>query len=397
MPVTDYNAGIDSSEFTIAAKKEVSWGTNPAGGSFSTIRILSESLSESKTRVRPQEINADGYAQAAVTTQVAVAGDINYAFSDQNVDMFLESMLNGEFTEVDITGTFDATVTTNRITDNLAGGAFANLVEGQWIIVGGFTNGANNGVMRIVDKVDNDTIEVSATLATEAGGGDETIQSRWVKNGTDVVSITIEKNLSDADDKYLLYQGCYVTSGTMNFSVGDFAQGSFSIIGADETNYASTQTGGIDAAGTGVVYNNVNNFNALNMAGTAFTGTIQSVELNVTKNNARSQYGIGSAAAQGMGRGTIEVSGSMSVYFEDFTEYTKYKNETAERIELVLNGPDNETWVISLPETRFMNPQIVAGGADQDVLATFDIECSQDTSISSPGDHTIGIARLDAP
>ena len=55
MATTDYNAGIDSSDLVISTFPEAAWGDDPVDD-FVAMRILSETLSETKTRNRPAEI-----------------------------------------------------------------------------------------------------------------------------------------------------------------------------------------------------------------------------------------------------------------------------------------------------------------------------------------------------
>jgi hypothetical protein len=66
---TGFNAGIDSSDVIVRYGEEVTWNTVPAIA-FQEIRLTGESLSEQKTRTRPEEIKADGFVSHALTTQV---------------------------------------------------------------------------------------------------------------------------------------------------------------------------------------------------------------------------------------------------------------------------------------------------------------------------------------
>jgi hypothetical protein len=64
---TGFNAGIDSSDVIVRYGEEVTWNTVPAIA-FQEIRLTGESLSEQKTRTRPEEIKADGFVSHALTT-----------------------------------------------------------------------------------------------------------------------------------------------------------------------------------------------------------------------------------------------------------------------------------------------------------------------------------------
>lgn len=402
MPVTDYNAGIDSSEFLITYRAESEgggpnyWGVNP-GGTFDTMRLTSESLSENKTRNRPQEINADGYAQDAVTTQVGVTGDLNFALSNQNIDPLLASAMNGTWVPFDETNTCTTAQGALTWTITTTGNGFANIPNGAFISISGFVNSENNGVHLVYAKPDDNTLQllgIGHTVETSVAGVQ--IEGNHLVNGTDVSTFTIQKQLNDAGNRFLLYQGCYATGFTLNIAVGDFVNGTISLVASDETEYLTDQTSGANAAPAYPVYNTVGD-TAISFEGGAAGAHYQSLELTVTKNNARSQYAIGSPNAIGMGRGTFEVSGTITAYFQSFTDYTNYKNETEVWLNVTIDGSDNESYRIRL-NCRLMNPTIVAGGADQDVLATFDLEGHQgpDNPFSIPtlAKYTMVVGRI---
>ena len=83
---------------------------------------------------------------------------------------------------------------------------------------------------------------------------------------------------------------------------------------------------------------------------------------------------IGSASAVGMGRGTLQVAGTLSMYFANFTLYDNYKNETDLRIAFRLQDSDGAAYIVTLPAVTLMNPQIVAGGPDTDLVSEFELE-----------------------
>jgi hypothetical protein len=122
------------------------------------------------------------------------------------------------------------------------------------------------------------------------------------------------------------------------------------------------------------VIDTVAGFSQLEVNDTAIAAVVQGISWNVTKNNARAQYGLGQADAQGMARGTIDVSGTMSVYFTDFTLYTLYKNETDQIVSFAALDDLGQGYIFTLPGVTLMNPQVVAGGPDTDVVSEFELE-----------------------
>ena len=390
---TGFNAGIDSSDVIVRYGEEVTWNTVPAIA-FQEIRLTGESLSEQKTRTRPEEIKADGFVSHALTTQVQASGGINFALSYGTYDDMLSSLLNSSFSSdlaiqsVATTGiitTYDGTTTQ---LPNLTGAGFAtngdlfnSVVAGQWIRVSGYGN-ANDGLYRVtaVDAA-NDEIQVSQTAGNGANiidadvsvAAEVNIQGSYVRNGVAFRSFYIEKQLSAT--LFLFYSGSYISDGNLTAQVGGFLEGSFNFLSASEASGSSTAgTGGPVTAPTGRVIDTVAGFSQLEVNDTAIAAVVQGISWNVTKNNARAQYGLGQADAQGMARGTIDVSGTMSVYFTDFTLYTLYKNETDQIVSFAALDDLGQGYIFTLPGVTLMNPQVVAGGPDTDVVSEFELE-----------------------
>lgn len=390
---TGFNAGIDSSDVIVRYGEEVTWNTVPAIA-FQEIRLTGESLSEQKTRTRPEEIKADGFVSHALTTQVQASGGINFALSYGTYDDMLSSLLNSSFSSdlaiqsVATTGiitTYDGSTTP---LPNLTGAGFAtngdlfnSVVAGQWIRVSGYGN-ANDGLYRVtaVDAA-NDEIQVSQTAGNGANiidadvsvAAEVNIQGSYVRNGVAFRSFYIEKQLSAT--LFLFYSGSYISDGNLTAQVGGFLEGSFNFLSASEASGSSTAgTGGPVSAPTGRVIDTVAGFSQLEVNDTAIAAVVQGISWNVTKNNARAQYGLGQADAQGMARGTIDVSGTMSVYFTDFTLYTLYKNETDQIVSFAALDDLGQGYIFTLPGVTLMNPQVVAGGPDTDVVSEFELE-----------------------
>ena len=396
---TGFNAGLDSSDTVVRYGEEVTWDTVPAVA-FQNVRTTGESFSEQKTRTRPEEIKADGFVSHALTTQVQATGGLNFALSFGTYDDLLGGLLNGSFSadlaiqSVVTTGTIAA----STALPNLTGAGFTfgnatdtdNIVAGSWIRVSGFaTNPSNNGLFRVtaVDTV-NEEVQVHNTagqggsgLVNESSTGSEVnVQGAILRNGTSFRSFYFEKQLAAA--LFLVYSGSYISDGNLTAQVGGFVEGTFNFLCASEASGTSTaSTGGPTAAPTGRVIDTVAGFSQLEQDGVAISAVVQGISWTVTKNNARAQYGLGAAAAQGMARGTIDVSGTMSVYFTDFTLYALYKAESDHIISFAALDNTGAGYIFTLPGATLMNPTIVAGSPDTDIVSEFELEGNEGTGV----------------
>jgi len=376
----NYSAAIDTSDIKIAFGDEVTWGTAPTIA-FDQVRITGESLSEQKQRNRPQEIKPDGVVSHAITTQVGVEGAVNFALSAGTFDKFLAGALNSTWgadsAVSDATGDLEVTLA-NTITSTTINFT-TELVPGQWFYMNGWDTAANNGWFRAVTVAAGVLTVFPATLVAEVSTGDTiTINSSRITNGTAVTTHFIEKQL--ASNLFLKYAGCYVSQFQLSAAVGGFAEGSFNVMAKSELKgTTSSSTGAYNAATTGRVIDTVAGVANVVVDGAAISAPAQSLQLNITKQGARSQYAIGSPEAQGMGRGTIDLNGSLMLYFKDFTMYDLYKSEVDVNISFVLKDNAGRGYGVTIPAATLMNPSIVAGGPDSDVMAEFQLEGNPDS------------------
>jgi hypothetical protein len=391
---TAYSKAIDTSDVVLAFAEEAVWGTAPssayatgATNKWQQMRLTGESIAESKQRTRPQEINSTGVVSAAITTQVQADGGVNFALSASTLDgsniiksyeQFLTAVIgaNDFAAEVTISAT---SVTTSTI----VGTAMAVIPANTWIMVSAnWTNAANTAGNNASGWYKTTNAPSTGTTITLAAGNTipaaETVAvtvryTPALTNGNNFRSFAFEKRL--ASNLFMVATGAQVTQFQLNAQVGGFVEGSFNVISRSvATATTSAATAGYVSPSAGRVISTVSGVARLWLNGAAIATPAQSFALNLTRQNARGQYAIGSPQAQGMGRGTLDVSGTISLYFNDFSMYTNYVNETAVAIEIALQDSGNGGYVISIPSATLMNPTIVAGGPDSDVLAEFQLE-----------------------
>jgi hypothetical protein len=98
MPATtSYQAGVESTLVRLGYVQETAWGVAPAAGKLKALRYTGESLRGQKTRARPQEINQNRAASAAVTTEESASGNIDFALSYGTYDDLLAGLLKNDW------------------------------------------------------------------------------------------------------------------------------------------------------------------------------------------------------------------------------------------------------------------------------------------------------------
>lgn len=384
---TGYQAGVETNQVQLSYGVESVWGTAPST-TFQALRITGESLADSKSRARPNEINTTREVSAAVTTQESATGSINYAFSYGTFDDLISVVLGSDWGGAQTIAGVAADITLTNLTSTTAtlssttSSKFLNIAVGQWIRLLGFTNTGNNGFARVSAKASNQSLTVvtlAAAVTETPTGTNAQVRSQTITNGTQFKSLYLQKKLSSS--LWLRYAGAYVSSWTLSGGLGQFLSGSFGILAQNEVNQTTTaDTGGIVAAPTGKVFDPVTGFYGVLRNEAVLAATVDSFSLSVNNGGAALEFGMGSSTAAGVLAGTLEVTGTLKVYFKDFTLYTIFKNETAGALEFIMRDASSNAYVITIPNATIMNPQIVAGGPGQAVYATFNIEGNPQTA-----------------
>lgn len=376
MSTTGYNAGLDSSDVIMSYAKEAVWGQKPAVA-FQQVRMTGEGFREQKQRARPEEIEPRGFVAHAITQSVSAEGSLNVALSDGTYDDLLAGLVNGEWSAPVAIGGSDIEVTVASgvaALESATAGKFASVKSGQFLRVSGFANAANNGVFRVAAATALKlTLAGDTGMVAAAAGDTVSLAGRNLRNGTAVQTFMFQKQF--APSLFFVYPGSYVSEGQIAAQQGDFCTGSFSfLVKEEQKGVTNASTGAVLPAPQGRVIDTVNGVKNVLMNDAVIEAVTQGITMSITKQNARQQFGIGSASAQGMARGSIELTGSFSTYFKSFDQYDLYKSEQDQMVTFLALDNTGAGYAFTLPAVTLMNPQIVAGGPDTDVVAEFDLE-----------------------
>jgi hypothetical protein len=390
MATTDYQAAIDTSDVVMSYGPEATWGTLPEVA-FQDIRLDSEGFSSSKSRTRPSEINADGQASAAITVKEESPGSLNFSVSAGTHNALIASSIGGVFSTPLAISAATIAATATGFTDSGDGFVSGGIVVGQMIKVSGFltTGLLANGIYRVDTVAAGEITTTPAPGATKVAGDTVAIKGSMCRNGKVFQSFFFQKELAAA--LFLQYAGAWPTGGSLDVGVGDYLKGTMSFLNKAETKATTDgSTGDHVAAPTGQVVDSVDGIGDIYRNGAVVDAIIQKIGVKWDKTGARAQYGIGSASAKGMGNGLLTVTGSLSSYFKDFALYDEFRAETGGPIWFQALDADGKGYVITFCSAKIMNPKIVAGGANQDIMADFEIE-GEPGSVALYGGKTIQI------
>jgi hypothetical protein len=398
----------DANRVGLSAIKETTWGTTPTTPTFETIRITSESLNANIENIKSQELRSDGQVADLIQVGAESGGGINFELSyggDSNInDEIMAGALFGAWTGVgDGSDTITAGASGSNLEFNfnssthvitLGSSVDHNIVEGIWIEVTG-ANAANNGYHFVTD-VTGQAITVNDSIGqTEEVESTATITGEYLLNGTTQSSFSIERSHADLDTpSYFLWTGMVPGSMNLNFTNKQIVTGSFEFMGKLPSPSTSSAANATTAAGTNDVMSASSSVGQIMEGSTLATYSssyIQSLSLTVNK-ALRAKEGIGTLGPIGIGSGTFDVTGSMSLYFADISMYTKFVNATATGVSWKTEDNDGNCYIFTMPNIKFSADNINAAGIDQEVLEDMNFQAIRHATY----DYTLAICRFDA-
>jgi hypothetical protein len=361
-----------SNRTAIRRIKEVTFGITPATPTLLDTRYTSESINFNISNIVSDEIRSDRQVSDLIQVQSDASGDLSMELSFSSYDDFIEGAMASVFSAdlsisgTDITATTGTDLITSISTDFLAAG----LVVGQWFEVGGFTNGLLNKHYKCIAVVALQVDVVAGSIpATEAAGNTVTLDGAMIRNGILESSFTIQKHIQDATvPTFINFNGVRVGGMTLNFATGAILTGTFGFMGLGAVVGTSQIAGAvITPVGSNKVMNAVNNVAQIFEDDTLTVSSFASLTINLT-NNLRAQDAIGSLPHIGIALSRLEVTGDISIYFENETTYNKYINATQFSLAFLVQDSTSAAYMITLPAVKFESGTVVSGGLDQDVM-----------------------------
>lgn len=154
-----------------------------------------------------------------------------------------------------------------------------------------------------------------------------------------------------------VYKGCQIQKLTLKQEAEDFLMLAAEILGKDFAN-ENIETPTFPTF-SGADWEDF----ACTIGGSAVA--VESMELNIENTLAAERYKLGQLTRKGLGRaGNRKITGSVTLEFEQLTEYTRYKDLTAAAIVFTWTGPAGTSLTITLPVCEFTagDPEVADAG-----------------------------------
>lgn len=264
---------------------------------------------------------------------------------------------------------------------------------GQIIKVSGFAATSAN-TFHVIEQVTASNLVVYTNLGTESvPAGEVTIEVLpQISNGIHQSSFSVECSHSDSTSIFDVFSGVSVDRKSLRIATASVNGGSVSVLGkVDDGNTVTVGTGTNDSAPAFDVMNAIDNVEEVRENHVTFGTVLREFSIEVG-NNLFPRTAITELGATSIGSGSIEASGSMTVYFESASMLNKHRNWTTTSFMFVLVDSDSNYYVVNLPSVKLTEARKVTPGLNQDVTATFTWTAFRDASLL----ETIRVARLQA-
>lgn len=368
----------DSNRIQVRFIQETTWGTTPATASMQELRLTGESLRFNIGNEVSREIRSDRQVSDLIQTGADCSGSLEWELSYGTYDAFMAAALFSDWSaDINLSEANSIAATATGFTSSGAEDHnFADIQPGQWIKVGGFTanGGENNGFYKVLAAAAGTltTSPAPASIEAAAAGKTITVNGSMLRNGTTKTSFSLEKVYDDLSPKvYEAFAGMMVNQFSGAVQANSILTGTLEFIGKSASvGTGSMSSGSVTDATTTRVMNAVANVASIQEAGTEVSsGLVSSLNFSVN-NNLRGQSAVGVLGFRGVGAGKMDVTGSLTVFFENEDLLAKYIAGTESSLSFQVGDIAGNVYIFTFHRVKFETSDQNAGGQDSDVMET---------------------------
>lgn len=379
-----------SNRVKLSIIEETDYNVLPVAGDFYEVRYTSESFSGTPQTVESQEIRADRQTFGQVNTGLELSGGFEFELSaDPALQTVIKHAMMDSVGVPETAGVADLTIdATNKIITTTGDLVAAGLMNGDFLILTGFTNPENNTVVIASNVLANSFEYISDdVLIDEASLTAEVKRPAYYQIGTDKLSMTVCKEFADISNpaiRSITYTGERVGEMTLNFAFGEIVTGSFSMAGAgyDVPAIPVTDSRNVIAPSSKQSLDSSNAFGWMLVNDQDIDICIESLSITLN-NNLLAQNCIGLLAPQDQVAGSAAVTFEASMHLgpNSFDQFMPIKlNQQPVSLSFYTRDVNGEGYGITLHRVQFNFPDPQSGGRDQQVLLETSGTASYDSS-----------------
>lgn len=390
-------ASTSSASFRVV--KETVFGVTPTPTSDNNAYVLplsGESLDFSVKREAPAVIHADRAALDMISLSASTTGGIDMDMSAQPVvDLLLEGLMQAGWSvaKADSVVAVTAVTAPNSGLQTLTTAArtgSAILAVGQYFLLSdSAAPNRNNRLLRVVSDTGSLITVTAPDTELTAGTALTTcnLSSRRITHGKAVNTYSVGKLNSDISVSEV-FTGQGISSADLSVSAASKSTLKFSFVGSDKVDGNSTvplfaATGdslqdltsvgfhsGVSGAVSTVVFDGQ----------TASTTRIKSLSLNINNNLRVQECIFAGLNPAGLGNSDLSVTGSLDVYMENASWFTKYKANSDVELTFTSLDDNNNGYVFTLPRAKLSKVSAPVSGNGQDLMIKVDFTATLDTT-----------------
>lgn len=401
----------DASQTKLSFRDENVWGEDPTTpspqGDGREFRFTSESLNFNVETAVSEEIRDDRNISSIIRVAAESNGEVNIESSFGSHDPLLDGVFFDNWSSfVDINPPESPQITVTVTAGGLSPFATstgtisipaASPDRFAPIRVGGFVELSNtgspdiSGFFLVTAKPSPGNLTVQPSPASSQSGIFR-VRSSDIRNGTTFKSFLIEKEFRDVG-LFFAFTGMRVGTWSQNIAPGAIVNGALNFQGETVLEASATIWPGSPAVlpvTATEVLNAVDNISNILINGAVPIG-VNFTEIAFTMDNQlRPNPAIGSLNNVEIGAGQVQVSGTLGSYFLNLNLYNQFRQFTTVRLSFVATDIAGNSYLYFFPAFKLTTGEVVAGGNNTDVFATFEFTAFRDPTFG----FAIGLNRF---
>lgn len=370
----------DTNRVALRAAQETVLGTLEVGAYTDIPFTGSSDLGATPETVTSEVIRSDRQVTDLVKVNESIGGGFDSELIPTAFDLFLPGIMqSAAATSSGATLDADSSVSGSDVTGGA--GDFTSVAVGDFVRITGTVSGATNtSVFRVGAKA-GDVLTLEGNVPTYTGTVLVESGDKW-ENGTTPTSFSFERQFLDhaaVTSEYM--NGCQIDTFSISASSSAIVNCSFGVLGMGHI-VQDGRLGGLSttSAPDDGPFNSSSNVATLGVGGSELT-VVTDLSLEIA-NNLRERNALGTVGAISIGSGEFNVTGSLSVYFEDKTLLDQLLNNTATRLSFGFTAADGKSIVFDLPAIKFSEGVPDISGKNSDVMLALSFQAFRDATVT---------------
>jgi len=378
------------------------------------IFMTGESLNDSESLNSSGGIRADLNMYNGRVTKRTIGGSINFEFkNDLAHDDFLAAAItsDGFGTETSFTGSIEIVSGTSRVEIAAASNAFADVKVGQVLkLTGSVTNTEDSYLLEVVsiDTTGDPHFitfnEINGYTMVDEVIAAGTIKGKMMRNGTSCRRFMMEKEFrpscSGSDDYNWLFEDMFVDTYNLTATANEKLTGDIGFMGSG---VRTSSEPAIPFAGTVIDESTADYINAADNltvikdnAATTTSFLINDFSIAIAS-RAREIPAIGYLYNAGHGLNSLNLTLSLTMYFNNAASYNSYRNEDKIFPRLVAVDPTNgTTYIYSFPSTILSGGDLSGAALDANYTISYGATEARLFTDSTGETYTVQVDKIEA-